>query len=143
MLALVDIDLARDPAAARYIKSETVHVSFARQAGELISLEGPNRYQPGDAIITGSTGSRWSVARARFEAKYQAVPPLTNGADGAYAARPVPVWARQFDQPFTAERSAGGDRLTGNAGDWLLQYGPGDFGIAADERFSRIYRRIR
>ncbi len=143
MLALADIDLARDPAAARYLKSETVHVSFAREAGELISLEGPNRYQPGDAIVTGSTGSRWSVARERFEAKYQAVPPLANGADGAYAARPVPVWARQFDQPFTAERSAGGDRLTGNAGDWLLQYGPGDFGIAADERFSRIYRKIR
>jgi hypothetical protein len=142
MPALVNIDLARDPAAARYIKSETVHVTFARQAGELISLEGPNRYQPGDAIITGSTGSRWSVSRERFEAKYRPVPPQANGKDGAYAARRVPVLARQFDQPFTAERSAGGDLLSGNAGDWLLQYGPGDFGIAADERFARIYRKI-
>ena len=142
MLALANIDLARDPAAARYVKSETVHVSFARQAGELISLEGPNRYQTGDAIISGSTGSRWSVSRDRFAAKYQAVPPVTDGEDGAYAARPVPVLARQFDQPFTAERSAGGDRLSGNAGDWLLQYGPGDFGVAAAERFARIYRKI-
>ena len=142
MLALTDIDLTRDPAAARFIKNETVSVSFAREAGELISLEGPNRYQAGDAIITGSTGSRWSVTRERFNAKYAAVAPLADGEDGAYAARPVPVLARQFDQPFRAARSAGGDVLNGNAGDWLLQYGPGDYGIAAHERFSRIYRKI-
>lgn len=142
MLALTDIDLARDPQAARYLKNETVSVSFACEAGELISLEGPNRYQAGDAIITGSTGTRWSVARERFNAKYAAVPPTAEGADGAYAARPVPVLARQFDQPFRAARSAGGDVLNGKAGDWLLQYGPGDYGIAADERFARIYRRI-
>ncbi|MFX5743134.1 PGDYG domain-containing protein, partial [Acinetobacter baumannii] len=24
-----------------------------------MSLEGPNRYAPGDALITGSTGDRW------------------------------------------------------------------------------------
>lgn len=142
MLALTDIDLTRDPAAARYVKSETVSVSFAREAGELISLEGPNRYRAGDAIITGSTGSRWSVTRERFNAKYEAVPPLADGQDGAYSARPIPILARRFDQPFQAARSAGGDVLTGNAGDWLLQYGPGDFGVAANERFVRVYREI-
>lgn len=141
MLALHAIDLAYDPLAASYVKQETVMVEFARQAGELASLEGPNRYRPGDALITGSTGSRWSVARERFEAKYEPVAPTPMGADGSYAARPVPVLARQIHEPFTAERSAGGDRLHGKAGDWLLQYGPGDFGVAEQERFARVYRR--
>ena len=142
MLELRNIDLTADPLAARYVKEEIVDVEFARQAGDLISLEGPNRYQVGDALITGSTGSRWSVSRDRFDAKYEALPPTRMGDDGRYAARPVPVLARQIHEAFSAERSAGGDRLQGKAGDWLLQYGPGDFGVAGQERFKRIYRKL-
>ena len=141
MLELKQIDLARDPEAASYIKAEVVSVTFARDAGELASLEGPNRYQAGDALITGSTGSRWSVSRERFEAKYEPVAPLKAGDDGRYAARPVPVLAKQIPEPFTALRSAGGDRLTGRAGDWLMQYAPGDYGVCEQARFAAIYRK--
>ena len=142
MLAMKDIDLTADPDAARYVKAETVTVTFARQEGELVSLEGPNRYQLGDALITGSTGSRWSVSRQRFEAKYEAMPPTLTGKDGHYAARPIPVLAKKISEPFTAARSAGGDVLRGNAGDWLLQYGPGDFGVAEHGRFTQVYRKL-
>ncbi|MCX7170364.1 MAG: PGDYG domain-containing protein [Proteobacteria bacterium] len=142
MLELTDIDLKTDPAAASYVKAEIVSVAFARREGELISLEGPNRYQPGDALITGSTGSRWSVSRRRFDAKYVAVAPTVPGEDGRYQARPIPVLAKQIPVPFVAARSAGGDLLRGNAGDWLLQYGPGDFGVAEDRRFMRVYKKI-
>lgn len=142
MLDLTNIDLTADPLAARYVKTEIVTVAFARQEGELASLEGPNRYQVGDALITGSTGSRWSVSRDRFDAKYDAVPPTVAGEDGRYQARPVPVLARQISEPFTVARSAGGDLLHGNAGDWLLQYGPGDFGVAEHRRFTQVYRKI-
>lgn len=142
MLELKNIDLATDAQAARYVKTETVTVTFARQGGELISLEGPNRYQIGDALITGATGSRWSVARERFNAKYQALPPAAAGEDGAYTAKPIPVLAKQITEAFTAQRSSGGDLLRGEAGDWLLQYRPGDFGIAANSRFTLIYRKL-
>lgn len=142
MLELKNIDLVSDPLAARYVKAETVSVIFAQQAGELASLEGPNRYQAGDALIRGATGSRWSVARARFDARYQAVAPTALGQDGQYAARPIPVLARQIGEPFSAARSSGGDALRGAAGDWLLQYAPGDHGVAADQRFTRIYTRV-
>lgn len=142
MRTFTAIDLAIDPLAARYVKSETVTVEFARQAGELGSLEGPNRYVPGDALITGSTGSRWSVARERFIAKYEPEPPTEMGADGPYRARPLPVLARQVEEAFRAQRSAGGDWLQGKAGDWLLQYGPGDFGVAEQARFRQVYRRL-
>jgi hypothetical protein len=142
VLELKDIDLRQDPAAASYVKTEIVAVAFTREDGELISLEGPNRYRAGDALVTGSTGSRWSVARERFDAKYEAVPPTAAGADGSYRARPIPVLARQITEPFTAARSAGGDLLRGAAGDWLLQYGPGDFGVAEQKRFAQVYRKL-
>lgn len=142
MLELNNIDLTTAPDARRYVKMEIVSVVFATEEGELVSLEGPNRYRIGDALITGSTGSRWSVSRARFEAKYDAVLPTVSGRDGRYQAKPIPVLARQIAEPFTAERSAGGDRLRGHAGDWLLQYGLGDFGVAENQRFIQVYKEI-
>ena len=140
MLNLDNVNLRHDPEAATYVKTEIVAVTFASRAGELISLEGPNRYRRGDALICGATGSRWSVARQKFDAKYEAVPPTLPGQDGRYAARPIPVLAKQIKVPSTAMRSAGGDLLRGDAGDWLLQYGPGDYGVAAHARFVQIYR---
>ncbi|MRD72428.1 hypothetical protein HCX48_09660 [Rhodocyclus tenuis] len=142
MLHFSRIDLSCDPLAGRYVKEETVSVAFAREAGELISLEGPNRYAPGDAIITGSTGSRWVVSHDRFVLKYDPVAPLQAGKDGAYRAKPVPVFARQIHEPFSIARSAGGDVLQGKAQDWLLQYAPGDYGLAENQRFVQVYRRL-
>ena len=142
MLHLENIDLSRDPAAGRFIKTEIVEVHFATEPGELVSLEGPNCYQIGDAIVTGCTGDRWSVDRHRFDAKYQAVSPTVDGVDGAYTAKPVPVLAKQLDQSFTAARSAGRDVLRGDAGDWLMQYGPGDYGVCGKSRFERVYQRV-
>lgn len=142
MLHLEQIDLSQDATAGRFIKTEIVQVAFASQSGELTSLEGPNQYQIGDAIITGCTGDRWSVDRHRFDAKYQAVAPTVDGKDGAYTAKPVPVLAKQINEPFTAVRSAGRDVLRGEAGDWLMQYGPGDFGVCGKSRFERVYQRV-
>jgi hypothetical protein len=139
---LQNLDLRTDPLAAAYIKQETVQVRFATHAGELVSREGPNRYACGDAIITGSTGDRWSVSRARFDARYQPLAPTQAGQDGAYINRPIPVLARQMPHPFRIARSAGGDLLRGNAGDWVLQYAPGDYGVVEQQRFAQVYRPL-
>ena len=139
---LADIDLAQDPAAGQYLKTEIVQVVFAQTPGELVSLEGPNKYQIGDAIITGCTGDRWSVDRHRFDAKYQAVAPTIDGQNGDYTAKPIPVLAKQINEPFTAARSAGRDVLRGEAGDWLMQYGPGDYGVCGKSRFERVYKKV-
>ena len=142
MLELGNIDLATDPLAARYIKTEIVSVEFARSDGELISTEGPNRYRAGDALITGSTATRWSVSRDRFAAKYAPLAGTVANGDGRYQARPQPVLARQLSEPCTAARSAGGDLLHGDAGDWLLQYAPGDYGVAKNDRFVQVYKKV-
>lgn len=139
---LTAVDLATDPRAARYQKQETVEVEFATQDGVLESLEGPNAYHLGDALVRAQTGERWVVSRDRFVPKYQAIAPLAFGADGAYQNIPTPVWGVRMDTPFTIARSAGGDVLTGEAGDWLLQYAPGDYGVVQQTRFARVYRAI-
>ncbi len=102
---LADIDLRSDPAAAFYLKHEVVDVVFATEPGELISREGPNRYQPGDALITSRGGDRWCVSRDRFDPKYEAVPPLAHGQDGAYRNKPVPVLRARCTRP-SASRAA-------------------------------------
>ena len=135
-----NIDLTTDPAASIYVKDEIVNVTFATNDGEIITRVGPNRYQAGDALITGSTGDRWSVSRDRFEEKYLAVAPTLAGQDGRYRARPVAVWAKQMPEAFSVAREKGGDLLHGEANDWLLQYAPGDFGVAENARFARVYR---
>ena len=137
---LTAIDLARDPAAAMYVKDEVVHVVFATAEGELISREGPNHFQKGDALITAANGDRWSVSRDRFDAKYQASFPCNAGSNGAYQARRMAVLAKKMPVAFSIARSAGGDVLHGMAGDWLMQYAPGDFGVVENARFQRVYR---
>ena len=137
---LEDPDLTTDSGACWVVKDEVVSVEFAVVAGILESAVGPNRYAAGDALLTGSTGDRWCVSRDRFGAKYQPEAPTLRGQDGRYRNRPLSVLAMRMSAAFTVERSAGGDLLRGNAGDWLVQYAPGDHGIVAAARFDSVYR---
>ncbi len=143
MIALKNIDLLTDPDAQRVVKDETVHVEFAAGEGELMSLAGPNRYLRGAALITGSTGDRCVVSRDRFDAKYvPADTSSTHGAAGPYRNRPAVVLAKQMHEAFSLTRSAaGGDVLQGTAGDWIMQYAPGDYGVVQAARFAKVYRR--
>lgn len=140
MLTLENPNLAVDPAAVWVAKDEVVTVEFAGTAGALQSAVGLNRYLKGDALLTGSTGDRWCVSRDRFDVKYWPEPSTAHGHVGQYRNHPVRLRARRMSTPFTVERSAGGDVLQGNSGDWLMQYAPGDYGVVAAARFDRVYR---
>jgi uncharacterized protein (DUF2237 family) len=141
VLQLVSPDLTADSAACWAVKDEVVSVEFATAPGVLESAVGLNRYAAGDALLTGSTGDRWCVSRDRFDAKYRPEAPTLPAQAGRYRNRPVAVLAKRMPVEFTAERSTGGDVLHGNAGDWLVQYAPGDHGIVAAARFDSVYRK--
>jgi len=64
------------------------------------------------------------------------------GREGRYRNIPAPVRAKQIPVAFTVARSAGGDWLRGEPGDWLLEYAPGDYGVVARARFASVYRLI-
>jgi hypothetical protein len=133
-------DLAADPGAVTVVKDEVVAVEFAAVAGILASAVGLNHYVAGDALLTGSTGDRWCVSRGRFDARYAPEPPTLPGQPGIYRNRPVPVLAKRMPVAFSVARSAGGDVLQGESGDWLVQYAPGDHGVVVSARFDRVYR---
>jgi hypothetical protein len=141
-LPLENLDLTGDIHAVWAVKDELVTVEFAVAAGTLESAVGTNRYAIGDALITGMTGDRWCVSRDRFDEKYVAEAPTRSGQPGSYRNRPLPVRARCMDVPFCVRRSAGGDVLYGEVGDWLVQYAPGDHGIVAQNRFISVYRML-
>ncbi|WP_250534092.1 PGDYG domain-containing protein [Caballeronia sp. AZ10_KS36] len=142
MLELAQPDLSNDPVARRVVKNEAVAVEFAAAAGELMSLEGPNRYAAGDAIVTGASGERWVVSRERFDAKYTPEGGIVHGEPGTYRNRPSVVLAKQMQEPFSIARSAAGDVLTGEPGDWVMQYAPGDYGVVKAARFLKVYREV-
>jgi len=51
------------------------------------------------------------------------------------------VLAKRMDEAFSLARSAqGGDVLKGTAGDWIMQYAPGDYGVVQAARFAKVYR---
>src|SRR5208283_5829914 len=89
-------DLQADPAARIAIKDEVVDVEFAASEGALASAVGVNAFAAGDALLTGSTGDRWSVSRDRFDAKYLPQAPTVQGQAGRYRNRPAPVLAKRM-----------------------------------------------
>lgn len=133
--------LSLDPSAMRAVKDEEVQVEFAAGPGLVMSAVGPNHYNTGDALITGSTGDRWTVTRDRFDAKYRPSGGQQAGEAGPYRNVPVVIWAKRIEASFTIERCAGGDRLIGEAGDWAVEYAENDCGLVAQERFAAVYRR--
>ena len=143
LLELDEPDLVADSEAQWVSKDELVAVEFAATAGAVQSAVGLNRYVVGDAVLTGSTGDRWCVSRGRFDAKYEPQAPTSPGQAGSYRNRPLPVLAKRMSVAFSVSRSAGGDLLRGNAGDWLMQYSAGDHGVVTQERFDRVYRALR
>ena len=62
------------------------------------------------------------------------------GQAGAYRNRPSVVLAKQMREAFSMARSEAGDVLHGQAGDWVLQYAPGDYGVVQARRFAKVYR---
>lgn len=120
-------------------KPKPVIVKFAITSGKLATLEGKVSYESGAAIITGEAGDIWPVERAKFDASYKAVNPTTHGEDGTYQKHPIEVLAIQLTEPTSVNVGYAEDPIPGQVGDWLVQYGEGDFGIVNAEIFANTY----
>lgn len=132
-------DLSLDSRALRVIKRPLpVCVRFALVDGVCQTLEGSVAYRSGDAILTGVEGENWPVERAKFDERYVPAGGTCTGADGDYVKKPLVVFAVQLDGVMELSMPAGGV-LRGKAGDWLLQYGISDYGIAKNEIFRATY----
>lgn len=140
MINCNNINLENDPSAHKVVKrSVTVQVTFAVVDGEIQTLEGPVKYKKDDAILTGVEGEKWPVRKEKFLKTYSPVPSVNAGENGPYRKNPIVVIAKQMDTAFTVNVSRSKDALTGQLGDWLLQYETGSYGIVSQSIFSRTY----
>jgi hypothetical protein len=120
-------------------KQQPVAVRFALFPGRMATREGEVRYEAGAALMHAGAGDRWPVERTKFDAAYEPVGGTRAGQDGHYVKRPMGVLAWRLTEPASIAVGHAGDRLHGEPGDWLLQYGPGDFGIVGDTIFAQTY----
>ena len=99
-------------------------------------------FKTGDAILTGTAGESWPIAKAVFEATYAPAEGSRMGQDGKFFKKPLPVLAVQITEPFAVTASWG--RLEGKPGDWLVQYDEvgRDFGIVDQVLFEQTYDRL-
>lgn len=132
--------VADDPrrVSARKLERE-VHVVFTPCACTVQTPEGIVHAKPGDAIITGIAGERWRVSRAGFAEKYRPVPPTQSGEPGTYLSLPNRILALRMKETFDVLLADGESRLTGHAGDWLVDYGDGSLGVVNDAIFAVTY----
>nr|WP_229265357.1 PGDYG domain-containing protein [Duganella sp. 1224] len=132
-------DLSTLPGARQVRKLPVpVHARFADADGVCQTLEGPVPYHAGDAILTGVRGEQWPMLCTRFKQSYEPLP----GQPGQYRKRPQTVLALRLDHAIEVAVNGRRGVLRGQPGDWLLQYGPGDFGVVAADIFDETYRFV-
>ena len=117
----------------------TIQVEFAKNACIVQTSEGAVHARPGDAILTGIGGERWRVSREHFGDKYRPVPPTREGESGSYSSLPNRILALPMAESFQVLLADGKSRLSGNAGDWLVDYGDGSLGIVSRAIFPTTY----
>jgi hypothetical protein len=88
----------------------------------------------GAAVMTGTEGEQWPIPREKFEQTYDVLEP------GVAAKKNIPVFAKEMSEPFQVKVSWSDDLLRGEPGDYLVQYGPGDYGVVGREIFKKTYR---
>lgn len=136
-------EIRSDPrrVVARKLERE-IGVRFTPVACTVQTPEGLVHAAPGDAIITGTAGEHWRVSRARFPDKYRPVPPTVAGEAGRYVSLPNGILAVPMTEPFEVLLADGVSRLTGRAGEWLIDYGDGSLGIVSEPIFATTYEII-
>jgi hypothetical protein len=136
-------DLSVDPRAVMVCKRPVLRrVVFAREPGNCPTLEGQVAYAPGDAIVTGEQGEQWPVARAHFDTNYRPAPQTRPGEDGLYERRATQAHGLELDAPARIDLDQDRGALTAARGDWLIDYGNGDFGVVRADIFARSYEVI-
>jgi hypothetical protein len=132
--SLIDNSLARKARSRRLTRM----IRFAEGSGILETPEGPVRYDAGDPIISDATGE-WVTSRAYVERFYKPPNGKQFGKDGAYIKLPQDVLVLQLSSDRRLEFPSGKGSLNGKIGDWLIDYGAGEFSIVSKDRFEELY----
>ena len=130
-----DIDLTNDPSALK-VKKKAIPLQFriAEETENVETLEGSVEAPPGSYIMTGTKGENLPIPADTFIKTYDIITGL-----GTASKKPIPVPAKQMQEDFFVTVSWSDDGLQGHQGDWLVQYGPGDYGVVGEDIFTETY----
>ena len=141
--SLIEKGLASSPGLRRARKRVVERdVTFARTPDVLETLEGPARFDAGDAIVVGGSGEKWPVRRPIFDKIYEPVEPTKPGQDGRYRGVVREVRALQLKEARRLDLPDGRGVLQGVAGGWVVDYGDGDMSIVAEDVFAATYELL-
>jgi hypothetical protein len=128
-------NLADDPDAFETAKKPIPLEYRVAEVDETIQTkEGPVSAIAGDAIMTGTEGENWPIPAEKFAETYDVLEP------GLAAKKNIPVWAKEMAERFQVKVSWSDDLLQGEVGDYLVEYGPGDYGVVGAEIFRKTYK---
>ena len=113
-----------------------LNFEISKEKQTIETKEGKVTAYPGDAIMTGTQGEKWPIEKENFENTYTVLPESNTAIKNK-----ITVKAKQFNEPFSIEikRNENPQTLTGKPGDWLVEYGPNDFGIVEEKIFKETY----
>jgi len=127
-------NLSQDPDAFETAKKPIpLDFRYAEDSETIQTKEGPVNASSGDAIMTGTKGESWPIPAEKFKQTYDILEP------GKASKKNIPVFAKEMQQPFQVKVSWSEDLLQGETGDFLVQYGPGDYGVVGAEIFRETY----
>jgi hypothetical protein len=106
---------------------------YAETDETIETKEGSVGASAGDAIMTGTEGEQWPIPAEKFIQTYDDL------GDGTASKKNIPVFAIEMDEPFQVKVSWSDDLLQGEVGDYLVQYGAGDYGVVGREIFGKTY----
>ena len=128
-------ELSQDPNGFETAKKPIpLNFRYAEEAETIETKEGSVTAEVGAAIMTGTEGEQWPIPREKFEQTYDVLEP------GTAAKKNIPVFAKEMAEPFQVKVSWSNDLLQGARGDYLVQYGPGDYGVVGREIFQKTYK---
>jgi len=128
-------DVSQDPDGFKTAKKPIpLEFRYAEADETIETKEGPVGANAGDAIMTGTEGEQWPIPAEKFAQTYNDL------GDGTAAKKNIPVFAKQMMVPFKVKVSWSNDLLQGAPGDYLVQYGPGDYGVVGREIFAKTYK---
>lgn len=106
--------------------------TMVKQVPKLKDCNNTNLLSDPNALVVMQKSTPASAFKGTYE------PP--DKSAGLHSRRDVEVLARQMNQAFTVNVSWSNEPLVGKPGDWLVQYGKGDFGIVDRQVFKETYR---
>ena len=136
------LDLSQDPDAFQTAKKPIpLKFRYAKEGEQIETKEGSVTVPPGGAaIMTGTEGEEWPIPlepndpAKSFESTYDILEPWTA------AKKDITVYAKEMSEPFQVKVSWSPDTLNGEKGDFLVQYGLGDYGVVGKDIFRKTYK---